>query len=445
MGNDMSTVLRHGMRATAALLVAGVVAHAGVIRVPGNYLNIQVAVNNAVDGDVILIAPGSYKGPVDIGSKTLTLVVDGGGKAGVPRLTIHDLAGNQSVVVRGLGGDGIAFANGPHSEGLVLARNDGHVRIEGATFRGSPGTNILGAPSQHPGGWPAARVFDCLSVAFTHCTFTGGYGASVGDEENESFPGSGGAGLLATDSFISVTGCTLTGGEGGVADDTISYGGGSGGAGIKQLGGTLCVSGSSLTGSHGGHGDCSFFACGAGGDGGDGIFVDDDGRLCFSDDIFVAGKGGSGGGGSTGGASPGDDGIDGKGIDAHAGDTVTNFFTPARDLTAGAPVREGHPLQLHFAGQPGDGALAWISLHPRWELLPSHSGVFLVDNGQVLNVLLALGPTDASGALDVSLLVPELGPGIDGLPLHVQGLFLDAQGTVRLGAASNSVLLDSAY
>src|SRR5262245_7270247 len=94
------------------LLVLSAAARAGVIQVPGDYLNIQVAVNNAVDGDVILIQPGVYAGPVDIGDKALTLVVESG-LAFVPRVAVHDLSAGKTVVLRGLGGDGSAFAAGP--------------------------------------------------------------------------------------------------------------------------------------------------------------------------------------------------------------------------------------------------------------------------------------------------------------------------------------------
>jgi len=420
-----------------ALLGIGSAAHADVIRVPQDYLHIQVAVNNAVDGDVILIEPALYAGPVDIGARSLTLVVDSGGQASVPRLTIHDLLPGQVVIIRGLGGDGTAFTSGPKSEGLVLARNAGHVRIEDSTFRGAPGTNVYGAPGQHPPGWSAARVFDCLSVVFAHCSFTGGDGASLGDEDYNTFAGSGGAGLALTDSLVSTTWCTLVGGTGGSIMDTVTYGGGAGGSGIDQTGGTLHVMGSALTGSNGGSGDCDYSGCGPGGPGGSGLFAHDEARLIHHGNTFVAGQGAFGGDGVK---AP-----NGLPIDAQQENLVIEFPTRAHDFTATATVRELQPITLHAGGAPGEDVMAWISLLPRWKLLPAHQGVFLVDNGLGFNVLVPLGTTDIAGTLDVSVFVPELGPGLQALPIHAQALFRDAYGVLLLGPASNAVLLDGAY
>jgi hypothetical protein len=82
---------------------------------------------------------------------------------------------------------------------------------------------------------------------------------------------------------------------------------------------------------------------------------------------------------------------------------------------------------------------------PRWELVPGHLGVFLVDNGLVPNVLFPVGTTGATGVLDVSIPVPELGPGIESAPVHLQGIFREAGGKLLLAPASNALLLDAAF
>ena len=58
----------------AALVLLANHASAGTIEVPTDFPTIQAAVDAAVDGDVILVAPGSYLGPSGEGYARLALV-----------------------------------------------------------------------------------------------------------------------------------------------------------------------------------------------------------------------------------------------------------------------------------------------------------------------------------------------------------------------------------
>jgi hypothetical protein len=105
-------------RSTAlALLVAAAAsssASAAVLTVPATFPSIQAAVDAAVDGDVISIAPGLYADGVMIESKSITLaggpgvIIDINGAAG----SVLTIAGGADVLVTGLvlrGGTGTAL------------------------------------------------------------------------------------------------------------------------------------------------------------------------------------------------------------------------------------------------------------------------------------------------------------------------------------------------
>ena len=297
--------------APLALTLLAADASAGVIRVPGDYLHVQVAVNNAADGDLILIAPGTYPDGLDVGAKSLAIVGDGG-TASFVKVSVHDLAADQVVVLRGIG------AVGPFNEGLVVKDCAGRVVVEDGTFKGAKGRNAVGDPLWHPSGWPAVVVEQSNSVDFARCTLTGGDGASISNEDTQVGTGAGGSGLSATEADVGLHESTATGGTGGSTDDTVSTSGGGGGHGAQLAGGQLFAAGCSLTGKNGGFADCSFFACGSGGSGGSGVSIGGSAVTTFwsQENDFDWGTGGSGGCCSAGGGSAGSNGAPGKPIDA---------------------------------------------------------------------------------------------------------------------------------
>ncbi len=69
----------------------------GILLVPGQYPTIQAAVDAAIDGDVVLVAPGVYYERVVIGGKSVTLASE--------FLTTGDAAFVDSTVIDGGGGD----------------------------------------------------------------------------------------------------------------------------------------------------------------------------------------------------------------------------------------------------------------------------------------------------------------------------------------------------
>ena len=430
----------HPRRTLHLLLVAffalSAAAHADVIKVPGDYDNLQVAVNNATHGDVILIASGYHSaGPVEIADKALTLVVDQGSQATVPQVRIRDLAPDHHVVLRGLGADGQAFPLGPNAEALLIENCQGRVTVEGSTFRGADGWQGF----VHPGGYAGASVENSTSVAFSHCLLIGGRGENtLGDFAP---PGPGASGVEASDSDVSVAFCELSGGDGGHANGDHDYiYGSSGGSGIWQVGGTLYVTGALLAGGDGGNGSCDWdflsgFVCGGGGAGGDGLTLVN--ATAYHHGLaFAPGQGGFS---AEEGEPPAPDGVLVDGPDA------TLLPAAPRDFTVPAVKREGQTAAFVFSGEPGDSALVWIAMAPRWVLLPAHEGVFLVDNGAPFNLLIPLAPTGLGGDLSVSFTMPALPPAFVALPIHAQGIFQTGSGQFLLGPSSVLTVVDASF
>jgi hypothetical protein len=422
--------------ASAAALLAALAgaARADVIRVPQDYKNIQVAVNNAADGDVILVAPGKYAGPVDIGGKSLSIVADGG-TASVPRLRVHDLAAGQTVLLRGMTGDGTwySFPMGPNEEGLVVENCEGLVVAEDCTFIG-----MVGVAYAYTYGWHGARVEHSSAVAFVRCTLTGGNGefGALGYSA-----GAGGHGLFAVGTDASLHECTVTGGHASYQFDLSDEPGAFGGSGAHLVGGQLLTAGNLFTGGDGGNASCtlSLSECGIGGDGGDGILLPPGSaaEVFVHGDSFDPGPGGQGGSGQV---PPGEDG---QAIDSDPA-TVHRLHSAIHTLELTAPTREGESVTVSLHGEPGDMAFLWSSPDPAWLLLPTHEGVLLVDRFAPGFLVTALGTLDGSGELSLSVPVPELGQGVQDVVLTVQGVFV-ADGVTLLGSASTAVLLDSGF
>lgn len=440
-------------RLALAALALAPAARADVIRVPQDYLHLQVAVNNASEGDLILVAPGTYAGTLDIGGKSLAVVADGGSVT-LPQVRVHDLAAGQVVVLSGIGGVGSKslFPFGPWQEGLVVSDCAGRVVVQGGSFVGWEGANhinLLGTPLLHPAGWDAVRIDQAGSVALTGCSFAGGAGAAVVEETTDLAAGGGGAGLRCTGADVAVHASTLAGGPGGSISDTVGGGAGSGGAGARFSDGLLHAVGSSFAGMHGGSGDCSFFSCGSGGDGGDGVRLDGSpalpATLWHHDCSYASAPGGAGGSGSAGGAQPGPDGIDGKLIDLSGpGASEHLLHAVLRTLEAGPPAREGEVVTIEVAAAPGELVIAFVSPQPDWQFLQTVSGVLLVDRLAPGALALALGTMPATGPLAVPFLVPDLGPGVEARTFFAQGVCV-APGRTTLTTSAVLTLLDAGF
>src|SRR4030095_1714466 len=103
------------------------------------------------------------------------------------------------------------------------------------------------------------------------------------------------------------------------------------------------------------------------------------------------------------------------------------------------PVREGQVATLTITGRPGDIAFVRVGLQPHRPLEPFPQGVDLLDAPWLTLYLGSL----SSSQLSIASTVPELGPGVLDIPVHLQLIIRDATG-LRLGPAIQQLLLDGA-
>lgn len=122
--------------------------HAADLHVPADFPTITIAINNAVNGDVIVVAPGIYAEALNFGTKRISLISSGG-----PEVTTINAFQLQSVI-RITGGGGTV------SDRLI----DGFTLTGGRAYRGG-GLSISNA---------SATVRNCLFLANEATLSSGG-------------------------------------------------------------------------------------------------------------------------------------------------------------------------------------------------------------------------------------------------------------------------------
>lgn len=413
----------------------------------GDFLRIQPAVNAASDGDTILVKSGSYPG-FEVIDKALTITAELAATVDVEgSARVVDLSASKTVVFAGLTCVGVS-GGGLNEYGFYAEDCAGSVRVERCTFVGTDGT------TGHRDGTDGARAVRCVDVAFSAVDSTGGRGLyAYWETDPPPDPrGNGGMGLLVLDSTVSVFHSTLHGGDGVEPPTPSNYqdSGGHGGDGLRVITPTVPASATTVIGGECAGGDgadggpSDGILPSSGGDGGDGIQVES-GLVRVLGTLATGGVGGWGWWQFGMTHFPGTDGAHGL---ARAGDPADfeDIAGSARELAAGSPVREGDTLDLAFTGIPGDRVTLLVGLDARLQShVPSWHGPWLVQApGSKAKSIRPIGVIPASGTLNVSLSVFDLGYGVEARTLHLQALFRTSANEIYASNAATPVELDAA-
>lgn len=426
-----------GARVSADVLVVGPArAHA----------TIQLAINAAHDGDVILVEPGTYPS-FAVSNRALTIVADSGGPVIVNgAIMVFDLAATRDVVVCGLTATGIYAVMPLTVYGLYAANCAGSLRVQDCDLRGWPN------PAADPCTLRAdgALLQNCQDVVFTRTRLEGADRNTLFVPPGTgSFPGAGHA-LFAYSSRVALYECSLSGGDAGL--DVLLCSGGYGylaedgadaGHGIAAVSSFVFVAASDLLGGRGGDADPS--GCGNGGNGGSGGFTSTPVGTFVLDNTTAGGPGGAGHFDPLDPFCMPHDGN--PGTTWAGGSGPTTFAAPARSCAVPRILREGAQLTLTLSGRPGDVVELAMSGTTGFRFRQNARGVdTLHGTGQPAAVpVTTVGTLPAGGVLTLIWTVPELGPGIAAEVLHVQTAFTGVNGRVTLATPQAIVLLDSAW
>lgn len=402
------------------------------------YATIQAAVDAAVDGDTVLVKPGSYAA-FTVTQKDLSLVGDG---SPLPIVTgesrVLNLFTNQAVLLAGLDLRGVKL-NGAPFPALTIADTLGAVRIEDCLVQGAnglwcPGSG-LGCPSPWPAGGVAAVVSRAADVTFARCVIQGGRG--LDDHIGQNNPG--GDGLVIEGARVSLYASDVRGGRGGGHSGSPGFlaDGGNGGRGVFaiELGPepvVLHLSGTPIRGGAGGIGaDC----IDPSGWGGAGVQITGSGAG-GAQLVRIAGNliGGVGGCGEPNGAP----------LLLSGGATQAILPFSARRARVTSPVREGQPMQYVFEGEPGDRVFLIAGLVPDFRLLVASGGVLHLGSG-TFGALAFQGIVPPGGILTVPATAPTLPPGVDGQRFFLQTFFRDLANARRLATPLTPVVLDASF
>ena len=410
--------------------LAAPLAHAGVLvvdAVNGPYTDLQSAVDAAQPGDTLLVESGTYASFL-VNAKPLSIVGDAGADVQISgAVRVRSLPAGTVFTLSNVSATGTSGTL-PSRYGLYLSDNLGSIRVANAFFTGAPG---LGTSRDG-----AAGLFCELSpdVVATRCGFFGGQGLN-GFEDSV---GKSGAGVRATGSTVALWDCVLEGGHGQHGQGNI-LDAGRGGHGLHATSATAFLSGCFAYGGNGGNGAVPAFRWSIGGTGGHGLRLET-GSIARL--LEVHADGGQGGENWSG---FGLTGYEADGLPTSvAGSQLILLPGSARELQATAVVREGASLAVTLRGVAGDRVGLLVDRETAHVYHPLLFGVTSVPLVRPPWVLL-LGTLPASGELTLALPIEWLGGSDVEDLLHLQPLFHQAGGGIRLGSPLSVAVLDPSY
>lgn len=392
------------------LLLSGVVV---VAPTPGpgvDFTSIHDAAQAADDGDIVLVRSGGYFGDVAVptGGKNIAFVADGPTPPSTTQgvWSLQTLQPSHTAVLRGFELNGF-FASLPYTT-AALQLGAGNVFVEDCAINGSHSCVRASAP-----GWVALTRCTALADSATAPGATAAVGVALSTFTD--------AGSLAT-----VHACTLRGGQGlfGFASGFVYGIAAREGVNWK---GKLLASRSSIHGGAGagsGHpqGYCVLSSPGAG------VVIEGTAHVASSD--IAAGAQG-----------PLDPTCPTPYVpQAIGGGFVVDHPGTAPLLSSSRVTREGGTLSVALEAASGElGVLLAATSVQRLEL-DAYVGVLVNPAAN----LLSLGLVGPSGVAGASAPIQDLGAGVEGALLFLQGASVDpATLSVRLSNVSAATLLDA--
>lgn len=348
----------------------------------GDVLSIQAAVDLAVDGDVIVVRPGTYTEDVTVQGKGVWIVAQqGGGLVGVEGgVELIGIPAGTQVVLRELTVEPAL----PDALPLRVVACEATVTLVGCTFRASDGP-AFGFPLRS-----ALQLDGASRVNSVNCTYVGARAFTAGPVG--VVPG-GDPGMVLVNSRLALWGGQVVGAEGITATSSGPFVAGSGGVGVLAMGSEVFLSGALVRGGAGGQDD-DFIGAG-GGAGGAGVEVDAASRILAIETMVAGGPGGVSFAGPTGAAGP-----------ERLGAGPLFHLRGAGELHgAGAFALNQSSLDVAFAGTPR----RTVDLYLTTDVPP-----FLLDRGALWTYVrsnaptASFGPIPASGQLQGTVPIPQL-------------------------------------
>ena len=385
----------------------------------GIFPTIQAAIDAASDGDVLVVAKGSYPGfTVDgKGLWVLALPTHPTGTTSVSgTVTVRNLPASSTLVLAGLKITG-ASSSFQANPGVRLENGAGSIVLRECVIKGGALMTGFSSPPASPG----VSLSGCPRVFFVGCSIYGADGCWC-----SGYPGqAGGTGLESLDSAIALYDCIVKGGQGG---EEGSPAGGDGGAGCRVTNWGIFLSGTSIAGGTGGGGD--YIGCNTSGSGGDALVVTGAQALIL-DSTLTAGPAGNFGCwyGSPGQAL------------VATGSSVVNLPGTRKKLTAPWLAGDASALPLSLTAQAGDAFYFLFARGPTFMPQPSVNGVWAVPP-PVGAAAPLLGIVPAGGSLQVPLQIRDLGGSPVATRYFGQGHCEDGSGTQWLTSPLHLVVLD---
>ncbi len=334
-------------------------AAAGTVRIAerpmvGPFTTLQAAVNAALEGESLIVEPGTYA-PFTIDGKSVQLFDTGVGEATiVGQVVVKNISASQYVVLSRLkvtGAPGYPVLLPP---ALEITNVSGNLRVLDSTFTGAGVTSSANTT----GG--AVRLTASVNVVFSNCTITSSdAGWWSGEHAIDGAPG-----VDSVNSSSAFYDCAVVGGHG--SEESVPRGG-NGGPAISCLSFGVFASGCNFRGGNGGGGD--YIGCNFGGVGGDGVRVEV-AQAHMLGNVYTPGSGGWSSCGPFAGG--------GQAVHALNGSIVDMLPSTTHRISAARISADDARLPITINGQPGDLVYLTVQRRPLFVFKKPLNGVWMV-------------------------------------------------------------------